>query len=78
MAAKGRKHDSEAIRLQLEKLVESYKTNLTCDDLRDKILSIIPIRQSVKELGISLFPTDINSALNRILYYLRGCFDLAG
>ena len=71
MAAKGRKHDSEEIRLQLESLVESYKTKLTSDDLREKVLSIIPIRQSVKELGVSLFPADIDSALNRILYYLK-------
>lgn len=71
MAAKTKKYDSKEIRTQLEKLVSSYSTTLATYDLRTKVISIIPIRKSIKNLGISLLPKDIDSALNRILYYLK-------
>jgi hypothetical protein len=71
MGTKRESYDSEAIRLQLEGLVNSYKIKLTSDDLRDKVISIISIRKSIKSLGVSLLPKDIDSALDRILYYLK-------
>ena len=70
MAGKNKGLNSEILRLQLEELVLSLKIKLPSEGLREKVLAIIPIRHTVKNLGVSLLPDDIGSARDRILYYL--------
>jgi len=71
MAKKRNSFDPEAIRLQLEELVGKLQVQLASEDLRERVLSIIPVRHSVRDLGVSMLPKDVGSARNRILYYLQ-------
>lgn len=63
--------DSEVIRRKAAELIASFETDLKGDDLRKKVLAIVPIFSKLRDLGKSLLPTDISSAGNRIIYYFR-------
>ncbi|TXK36463.1 HNH endonuclease [Pontibacter qinzhouensis] len=71
MAKRSNSYNPDAIRLQLEELVGKLQVQLASEDLRERVLSIIPVRHSVRDLGVSMLPKDIGSARNRILYYLQ-------
>lgn len=71
MAKKRNSYNPEAIRLQLEELVGKLQAQLESEDLRERVLSIIPVRHSVRDLGVAMLPQDVGSARNRILYYLQ-------
>ncbi|MEN6355521.1 MAG: HNH endonuclease [Armatimonadota bacterium] len=61
--------DSEAIRRKVAELIASFESDLKGDDLRTKVLALVPVFGKLRDLGKSLLPTDITSARNRIIYY---------
>jgi hypothetical protein len=64
--------DSEEIRKKLKYLIDHFEDELKKKDLRQKVLSLVPIFQNLRELGKSLISKeDASSARNRILFYFR-------
>lgn len=61
--------NSESIRCKVAELIASFENQLNGDDLRKKVLALVPIFAGLRDLGKSLIPTDIRSARNRIIYY---------
>ncbi len=62
--------NSEEIRQQLQKLLINFERELKSDNLRGKVLSLVPCFHYIRELGKSLIPADIaRSARDRILHY---------
>jgi hypothetical protein len=62
----------ETINLQkkLLELVRNFEIELKKDDLRQKVLSLIPVFRTLRNMGKSLIPKqDAPSARERILYY---------
>lgn len=63
---------AEAIRKKIEKLIVNFEEELKSDDLRNKVLSLVPCYRYLRALGKSLISkTDAGSARARILYYFR-------
>jgi hypothetical protein len=63
--------NSEAIRKLLLKLLVDFEDELQSDNLRQKVLSLIPCYHQLRDLGKSLIPTaEARSARDRILHYL--------
>ena len=63
---------TEEIRQQLEDLVSGFKSHLHENDLRSKVLALIPVFRSLRTLGKSLIPKNLAAAaIERILYYFR-------
>ena len=61
---------SEEIRKELQSLIINFEDELKSDDLRKKVLALIPCFHQLRELGKSLIPRDIaRSARDRILHY---------
>ncbi|MBN1186110.1 MAG: HNH endonuclease [Bacteroidales bacterium] len=61
---------SEKLRKELEYLIINFENELKSDDLRKKVLALIPCFNKLRGLGKSLIPKDIaKSARDRILYY---------
>jgi hypothetical protein len=64
--------NSEEIRKQLQELLCNFENELKSDDLRLKVLSLIPCFQNLRDLGKSLIPNTIaRSARDRILHYFK-------
>ncbi len=64
--------DSEAIRKELVNLITNFEKELQSDDLREKVLALIPCYHHLRNLGRSLIPEETaRSARNRILFYFR-------
>ncbi|MCP5102053.1 MAG: HNH endonuclease [bacterium] len=62
--------DSEKIRAQLQKLITNFELELKSDNLREKVLALVPCFHDLRELGKSLIPRSIaRSARDRILHY---------
>lgn len=63
---------SEAIRKQLINLIINFEEELQSDDLRKKVLSLIPCFHRLRDLGSSLIPAEnAQNARDRILYYFK-------
>lgn len=63
---------SEVIRKKLRDLIENFKNELKSNDLRQKVLSLIPVFYHLRKLGKSLITQqNISGARNRILFYFR-------
>jgi hypothetical protein len=61
---------SEKIRKKLQELITNFEQELTSDNLRKKVLALIPCFNNLRELGKSLISTDVaRSARDRILHY---------
>jgi hypothetical protein len=61
---------SEKIRKELQSLIINFESELKSDDLRKKVLALIPCFHQLRELGKSLIAKDIaRSARDRILHY---------
>jgi len=61
---------SEEIRKKLQELIINFEQELESENLRKKVLALIPCFNHLRELGKSLIPADIaRSARDRILYY---------
>jgi len=64
--------DSEAIRKELVNLITNFEKELYSDDLREKVLALIPCYHKLRNLGKSLIPKDTaRNARDRILFYFR-------
>jgi len=61
---------SERIRIKLQKLVINFEQELLSENLRNKVLALIPCFNHLRELGKSLIPSEVaRSARDRILHY---------
>jgi len=61
---------SEEIGKELQNLILNFESELKSDDLRIKVLALIPCFHQLRELGKSLIPRNTaSSARDRILYY---------
>ncbi len=61
---------SEEIRKELQNLILNFESELKSDDLRIKVLALVPCFHQLRELGKSLTPRNTaSSARDRILYY---------
>ena len=64
--------NSEEIRKRLQKLLTNFEQELKSDSLRNKVLSLVPCFQQLRDLGKSLIPATIaKSARDRILHYFK-------
>lgn len=64
--------EPENIRKNLLKLLTDFEQELKSDSLRDKVLSLVPCFNNLRDLGKSLIPSSIaKSARDRILHYLK-------
>lgn len=64
--------NSEELCEQLKELLSDFERELESDDLRAKVLSLVPCFHQLRELGKSLIPsTSARSARSRILYYFK-------
>jgi hypothetical protein len=63
--------ESEILRSRLEELIDNFKHELQGDDLRTKVIALIPAYKFLNKLGSSLIPIDSAAARDRILYYFR-------
>jgi hypothetical protein len=62
--------DAEAVRSKVEELIKNFETELRSDNLRSKVLALVPIIHGLREIGKMLIPTEYASAArDRILYY---------
>jgi hypothetical protein len=62
----------EIIRTELMRLLADFEHQLKRDDLREKVLSLIPAFHLLRDLGSSLVPREeASAARDRILAYLR-------
>jgi len=63
---------SEHIRLKLKGLIDNYGTLLEKDDLRNKVIGLIPAFKQLRGLGKSIIQqVDTASARDRILFYMQ-------
>jgi len=63
---------SEEIRKVLQELLENFEQELKSNDLRKKVLSLVPCYYQLRELGKSLIPrASEKSARDRILHYFK-------
>jgi hypothetical protein len=61
----------EVLRARLVQLLSNFETELRSDDLRSKVLSLIPAFHGLRDLGSSLVTgAEVSSARDRILCYL--------
>src|SRR5579883_2962128 len=61
----------EHLRHELVELLTNFAIQLQLDDLRPKVIALIPAFQKLRDLGCSLIPMgDTSSARDRILAYL--------
>lgn len=61
---------SEKIRKELQELLTNFEQELKSDSLRNKVLSLVPCFNHLRDLGKSLVPSTIaRSARDRILHY---------
>jgi len=64
--------DPEALRQKVAKLIKNFESELRSDELRQKVLALVPIFHGLRDLGKSLIPAKYASAArDRILYYFR-------
>lgn len=64
--------DPESIRRKLKSLIDNFEEELKNKDLRQKVLSLVPVFHYLRKLGKSLIPKeDASSARDRILFYFR-------
>nr|WP_321499448.1 HNH endonuclease [uncultured Dethiosulfovibrio sp.] len=64
--------DPEKLREKLQDLIVNFKSVLETDDLRDKVLELVPASHLLADLGCSLIPrNEASSARERILLYFQ-------
>ncbi len=69
---KSRRADPEALRRKVAALIGNFEAELRSDELREKVLALIPVFRALRNLGKMLIPTAYASAArDRILYYFR-------
>jgi hypothetical protein len=64
--------DPEVVRRRVEELIRNFESELQTEELRPKVLALVPIFHSLRDLGKALIPSEYASAArDRILYYFR-------
>lgn len=64
--------DPEIVRRRVEELIRNFESELQTEELRPKVLALVPIFHSLRDLGKALIPSEYASAArDRILYYFR-------
>lgn len=64
--------DPEVVRRRVEELIRNFESELRTEDLRSKVLALVPIFHGLRDLGKALIPSKYASAArDRILYYFR-------
>ncbi len=64
--------NSAELRQELQTLLSNFEQELKSNNLRKKVLALVPCFNHLRELGKSLIPAKIaKSARDRILYYLK-------
>jgi hypothetical protein len=64
--------DPEIVRMRVEELIRDFEYELQKEDLRPKVLALVPIFHGLRDLGKVLIPSIYASAAReRILYYFR-------
>jgi hypothetical protein len=64
--------DPETVRRKVEELIRNFETEIRKEDLRPKVLALVPIFHSLRDLGKALIPSSYASAArDRIIYYFR-------
>lgn len=67
-----RRVDPEALRVKVAELIANFEAELRSDELRTKVLALIPVFRGLRNLGKMLIPTEhASAARDRILYYFR-------
>lgn len=62
----------EILKNEFKSLISNFEHELKKDDLRQKVLALIPLFQNLREIGKSLIPSNLaSSARSRILYYFK-------
>jgi hypothetical protein len=62
----------EVIRKKVEVLIRNFEKELTSGELREKVLALVPVFHSLRDLGKALIPSEYSTAArDRILYYFR-------
>lgn len=57
---------------KIKSLIANFEQELKSDNLRKKVLSLVPVFQELRKIGSSLIPKkDASSARDRILFYLK-------
>lgn len=69
---KSTKSDPQSIRSRIEGLIQNFEKQLASEDLREKVLALIPVFYELRELGKALVPKKYaKGARKRILYYFQ-------
>lgn len=72
MGRRSKPQNAEALRQQLVELLRNFQNELESDDLRAKVLALIPAHHLLRDLGSSLIPPEeAGSARDRILLYFK-------
>ena len=67
-----RQVDPEVVRRRVEELIRNFESELRKEDLRPKVLALVPIFHGLRDLGKALIASRYASAArDRIIYYLR-------
>ena len=62
--------DPESVRRRVAELIKNFESELRSEELRDKVLALVPIFHSLRDLGKSLIPEEqASAARDRIRYY---------
>lgn len=72
MPRRSQQDEPEALRKELIELLTGFEADLQTEDLRPKVLALIPSFHKLRDLGCSLIPADVaDSGIERILFYLQ-------
>lgn len=72
MARKSSPSDPKALRQQLITLLQDFESLLDREDIREKVIGLIPSFHKLRDLGCSMMPDiDVGSGLKRILAYFQ-------
>lgn len=61
----------ELIKTQLAQALKNFGAELQSDDLRHKVLALVPAFHLLRDLGSSLINQDLTAARDRIIFYLK-------
>lgn len=69
MARRSQRDNPEELRQRLVELLSDFENNLKLDDLRQRVRGLVPVFDTLRDLGSSMLP-DGDSGRDRILLYL--------
>lgn len=70
MARRSQQDNPEELRQRLLELLSDFENNLKLDDLRQRVRGLVPVFNTLRDLGSSMIPEG-DSGRDRILLYLR-------